>query len=65
MTKDPVCGMEIDKDNAGASTEYEGQQFYFCSDDCLKEFEANPELWQPAFEPSCHGKEVVGEAIKA
>lgn len=65
MTTDPVCGMDIDKDGAVASTEYGGQRLYFCSDDCLKEFEANPELWQPAFEPSCRGKEVAGEAINA
>jgi Cu+-exporting ATPase len=39
---DPVCGMEIDPKTAFASREHEGQTFYFCSQDCLDKFDADP-----------------------
>lgn len=41
--KDPVCGMEIDESQAEAQTTYNGQAYYFCSEDCLRTFEENPE----------------------
>jgi P-type Cu+ transporter len=40
--KDPVCGVTIDSETAAGSTTYEGQKVYFCSDQCRKEFEADP-----------------------
>ncbi len=42
MVKDPVCGMEIDSSQAAAQTVYEGQAYYFCSEDCRRTFEENP-----------------------
>jgi Cu+-exporting ATPase len=56
QVKDPVCGMMIDTESAPASTTFEGQQLYFCSDQCRREFEADPahyydriERHEPAF----------------
>ncbi len=43
--KDPVCGMEIDpKDPAVAARKvvYEGTAYYFCSDECKKNFQNDP-----------------------
>ncbi len=40
--KDPVCGMEIDPDQAAANVEHDGETYYFCSDSCHSQFEANP-----------------------
>jgi P-type Cu+ transporter len=40
--KDPVCGMMIDPSTAAGSTTFEDQQIYFCSEECRKEFEADP-----------------------
>jgi YHS domain-containing protein len=40
--KDPVCGMMVEPENAAASTTYESQEVFFCSDECRREFEANP-----------------------
>lgn len=40
--KDPVCGMMIDTDTAAGHTDYKGKTFYFCSSDCLRQFEASP-----------------------
>ena len=54
MARDPVCGMEVDVENAPASTEYNGQTYYFCSEECKEDFERNPERYsgQPS---SQHG----------
>lgn len=38
---DPVCGMSIDQAFAAASTEYEGNTYYFCSNDCAQRFPAD------------------------
>lgn len=41
--KDPVCGMEIKKDDAAAVRTYDGRDYYFCSADCEAQFVQNPE----------------------
>ncbi len=41
--KDPVCGMEIEPEDAVARVEYEGRDYYFCSESCEEEFKENPE----------------------
>ena len=40
--KDPVCGMEIESEKAFATREHEGRTFYFCSQDCVSKFDADP-----------------------
>ena len=40
-TKDPVCGMTVDKTTA-LHTERDGETFYFCGDHCLKKFLSSP-----------------------
>lgn len=45
MTKDPVCGMDVNEITAPAKTTYAGRTYYFCSTDCLKEFKADPEQY--------------------
>lgn len=42
MEKDPVCGMEVDKQNAAATSQYMGKPVYFCSKECKQKFDANP-----------------------
>ena len=42
MAKDPVCGMEIDEDEAAVTSEHMGKTFYFCAQGCKKQFEENP-----------------------
>jgi uncharacterized protein len=39
---DPVCGMQVEVANAGASAEHGGQRFYFCCDHCKARFESDP-----------------------
>ena len=45
MTKDPVCGMQVDEKNSQFKTQYGGQQYNFCSADCKKKFEQQPEQY--------------------
>ncbi len=45
MTKDPVCGMDINENQAKGKSEYKAQTYYFCSDSCKKKFEANPQQY--------------------
>jgi Cu+-exporting ATPase len=45
LVKDPVCGMEIDPQQAAASMEYQGTTYFFCSQDDHERFMANPERY--------------------
>ena len=42
MVKDPVCGMIIEPKTAFATREHGGKTFYFCSQDCVDKFDADP-----------------------
>jgi Cu2+-exporting ATPase len=42
MTTDPVCGMRIDSEDAAASSEHEGETYFFCSAACHARFRADP-----------------------
>ncbi|AVF04307.1 MULTISPECIES: heavy metal translocating P-type ATPase [Devosia] len=43
MTKDPVCGMDVDPSTARFQATFDGRTFYFCSQNCHDKFKANPE----------------------
>jgi P-type Cu+ transporter len=43
---DPVCGMRVDTETAVAKTTAEGREFYFCSSDCMTQFQASPEKYR-------------------
>jgi YHS domain-containing protein len=43
MTKDPVCGMNVDEKNAEFTTQFAGKTYAFCSENCKQEFEADPD----------------------
>jgi len=36
MTKDPVCGMDVDEKTAEFKTEYKDKTYYFCAKMCEK-----------------------------
>ena len=42
MVTDPVCGMQIESDDAAGTTEYKGKTYYFCSQSCFDAFKADP-----------------------
>lgn len=39
---DPVCGMQMDPEEAVDATVYNGEVYYFCSDHCKEVFEREP-----------------------
>jgi YHS domain-containing protein len=45
MARDPVCGMEVDEREAEAQSRHQGQTYYFCSPECRRKFEQNPEQY--------------------
>ncbi len=45
IAHDPVCGMEIDMNQAPHSTTYRSDSYYFCSNDCYAKFQGRPEYF--------------------
>lgn len=45
METDPVCGMQVDPKTAAGQSDYEGKTYYFCSDDCKKQFDKDPKQY--------------------
>lgn len=45
MTKDPICGMDVDPKKAAGSSEYKSKTYYFCSLGCKRKFEQDPEAY--------------------
>ena len=43
MPTDPVCGMPVEEGGPGA--ERGGERYFFCSDECRKEFSADPDRY--------------------
>lgn len=41
--RDPVCGMDIDPEEAAGTSSYEGETYYFCGAGCKEEFDKSPE----------------------
>ncbi len=44
-TKDPVCGMEIDKGKTQFSSKMNEEVYYFCSENCKQQFNAAPQKY--------------------
>jgi Cu+-exporting ATPase len=52
MASDPVCGMQVDTDNAQHSAVHDGQTYYFCSRGCMLDFQDEPEKYlDPGYRP--------------
>jgi Cu+-exporting ATPase len=45
MAKDPVCGMDVDPQQAAGQSEYQGQTYYFCAPGCKRQFDQNPQQY--------------------
>lgn len=45
MAIDPVCGMEVNPQEAIDFDEYNGAIYYFCSTMCAEKFESDPERY--------------------
>ena len=42
---DPVCGIQVDEQQAAETAEYLGKTYYFCSEGCRRKFEQRPEQY--------------------
>ena len=47
MTRDPVCGMEVDDRKTSFSVNYMGHTYYFCTHSCREAFTKNPDNYLP------------------
>jgi len=45
MARDPVCGMQVNEQQAAGTSEYRGEAYYFCSPRCKEQFDQNPERY--------------------
>jgi P-type Cu+ transporter len=45
---DPVCGMEVDAENASNTIEHDGKTYYFCSRGCMLDFQEDPDKFLSA-----------------
>lgn len=45
MTRDPVCGMQINEKDAAGKSEYKGSTYCFCSPSCKAAFDKEPEKY--------------------
>lgn len=60
--QDPVCGMAVDEQKAKAAgrvSEQAGQAYYFCNEDCKRQFDAAPSKYVKAA-PAASGMTGVG-----
>ena len=52
MTRDLVCGMNVDPAQAAANVEHRGETFYFCGKGCAKKFAADPDKYLQPKKPA-------------
>jgi Cu+-exporting ATPase len=45
MVKDLVCKMEVNQETTKWSMEYNNAKYYFCCEECLNDFEMDPEFY--------------------
>ncbi len=62
MARDPVCGMEIEEQAAAATREVAGQTYAFCSDQCVKKFDADPAAYTKHESQGETATRVIGSA---
>ena len=52
MPKDPVCGMQIEREKAAGSSTYKGEVYYFCSLQCKAKVDKDPDKYLKEKSPS-------------
>lgn len=48
VVTDPVCGMELNREEVNERADYRGRTYYFCSDNCRNKFDADPAQYASA-----------------
>ena len=56
MAKDPVCGMEVNREVASAqalTSDHDGDTYFFCGKGCKLDFDEEPaRFFDPSYQPS-------------
>lgn len=66
--KDPVCGMDVDREKAAGKSDHGGETYFFCSKSCKAKFDAEPERYvkrdnaSAATDHATHGTSSKGAA---
>ena len=63
VMRDPVCGMELNEENAEERSEYQGEVFYFCSDACRNKFDEDPARFIERVDLSGHGGSTPPQSV--
>jgi Uncharacterized conserved protein len=42
---DTVCAMQVDEQRAAGRSEHRGNTYYFCSQECKRKFDQNPQQY--------------------
>lgn len=45
MQTDPVCGMQVNDQNANYKSQFQGTNYTFCSAECKRKFDQQPEQY--------------------
>lgn len=45
MHTDPVCGMQVDDQKSTAKSQFQGQNYHFCSEECKRKFDQQPQQY--------------------
>ena len=61
MKRDVVCGQQIDEKKAPATSQYKGDRYIFCGQECKDKFDQNPESYTGSH---AHTKEAAGSVQK-
>jgi P-type Cu+ transporter len=65
IVKDPVCNMDVEPATARGSAEYKGKTYYFCSPQCVRRFNAEPEKYLGPKPPASQMVQIGGTAPAA
>jgi len=51
VTRDPVCGMEVNPTAAAGTSSHAGNVYHFCSTGCKEQFDTDPDKYLPTVAP--------------
>jgi len=53
VSRDPVCGMDVDPSASRHVVQHDGRDIHFCSSHCQKKFSDEPDTYLSAIDPVC------------
>jgi YHS domain-containing protein len=45
MQTDPICGMQVDDQKTTSKSQFQGTNYFFCSDECKRKFDQQPQQY--------------------